>query len=158
VIRRAVAADAASLATLNGQVQALHVGWAPHRYLTSDPTAVVAFFEALLAREDVIVALSESDGLDGYAVGTVQTREVSPFKHASVTMLLDQIGVRADRRGAGVGRALMAWMEAEGRARGCGQMQLEVLAVNEGARGFYERLGYLPEQVRYVKVILRDSG
>ncbi|MES2640315.1 MAG: GNAT family N-acetyltransferase [Myxococcota bacterium] len=158
MIRRAGPADAAALATLNSHVQALHVAWAPHRYLTSDPTAVVVFFDALLAREDVIVALAESDGLDGYAVGSVQTREVSAFKHASVTMVLDQIGVRSDRRGAGVGRALMGWMEAEGRARGCEQMQLEVLAVNEGARGFYERLGYLPEQVRYGKVILRDSG
>ncbi len=158
MIRRAVAADAAALAGLNAEVQALHVAWAPDRYHPSDPVDVLASFRQLLAREDVVIALAETDEPDGYAVGTVVAREASPYKHASVTMLVDQVGVRADMRGAGVGRALMAWIEAEARARGCGALQLDVLSVNAGARGFYERLGYLPEQVRYAKVVRGQSG
>lgn len=50
------------------------------------------------------------------------------------------VWVDPDRRGAGLGRALMAAVEAEALRRGCARAALDTYSWQ--ARGFYERLGY----------------
>ena len=47
-----------------------------------------------------------------------------------------------DRRGRGIGRALVAEAEARLLALGCPKVQLMVRPDNTAARGFYEALGY----------------
>ncbi len=48
------------------------------------------------------------------------------------------------RRGAGIGRALVGEAERRLEAMGCPKVQLMVRPDNEGARGFYDALGYEP--------------
>ena len=48
------------------------------------------------------------------------------------------------RRGEGIARALVAEAESRLIAMGCPKVQLMVRPENEGARGFYEALGYEP--------------
>jgi len=47
------------------------------------------------------------------------------------------------RRGLGVGKALLLWLEAEARARGCTELRLETGIHQPEAIGLYERQGYL---------------
>jgi ribosomal protein S18 acetylase RimI-like enzyme len=52
------------------------------------------------------------------------------------------LGVVADARGRGVGRALLTHAEALARALGCVKLSLEVLEDNAAARGLYESFGF----------------
>lgn len=56
--------------------------------------------------------------------------------------LLDGICVAPEARSLGVGSALMAAIEDEGRARGYAQVRLDVIDTNWRARALYQRLGY----------------
>lgn len=63
------------------------------------------------------------------------------------------IGVHANRRGAGIGGRLHAHVEDWVRQRGAVTLQVKTLAPSHPSpeyaqtRGFYERIGYLPQEV-----------
>ena len=54
---------------------------------------------------------------------------------------LEDLFVRPPRRGAGVGRALLAYVARIACERNCGRLEWAVLDWNEPAIGFYRRLG-----------------
>lgn len=54
---------------------------------------------------------------------------------------LQAVAVDPSQRGGGVGSALIARAEADGRAAGCTRLALDVDSGNDGARRLYERLG-----------------
>ena len=59
---------------------------------------------------------------------------------------LYQVAVAADARGRGHGRAIVAAAEARLRARGCAKLNLQAVASNDLAVGFWRRLGYRVEE------------
>ena len=59
---------------------------------------------------------------------------------------IHDLGVAVAHRGDGVGRALLAAVEAKARALGCCKVTLEVLADNHRARAVYDRAGYGPAE------------
>ncbi|MGA7670444.1 MAG: GNAT family N-acetyltransferase [Nitrolancea sp.] len=63
------------------------------------------------------------------------------------------LAVTAAASGRGIGRALMDRAEQWTRDRGLTIVTLEVFAQNEGARRFYDRLGYQEETLKLVKVL-----
>jgi len=56
-------------------------------------------------------------------------------------LYLEDLFVRSEFRGAGLGKALLLHLAALAHARGCGRMEWAVLDWNEPAIGFYESLG-----------------
>jgi ribosomal-protein-alanine N-acetyltransferase len=52
------------------------------------------------------------------------------------------LGVQPTLRRRGLGRTLVAWLEACARTAGLGQVRVEARADNPAAVAFYERLGY----------------
>jgi RimJ/RimL family protein N-acetyltransferase len=58
------------------------------------------------------------------------------------------VGVLQAHAGRGLGAALMAQMEAFGRARRLRRLELTVMAPNTRARALYERLGYVVEGIK----------
>ena len=64
---------------------------------------------------------------------------------------VNDVYVADDARGAGVADALMNAAEVHCRALGATSMKLFVLANNERARAFYERIGWAPYEVFYRK-------
>ncbi len=80
-------------------------------------------------------------GLLGYAlVYTIPfTFDLRP------TLVLKELYVRADTRGAGCGRALMQAVLAYARASGCARLKWDVLPDNARAQGFYRSLGGAPD-------------
>ncbi len=55
---------------------------------------------------------------------------------------VEAVRVRADRRGTGLGEAVLRWAVDQARARGCRLVQLTTDATRADARRFYERLGF----------------
>jgi ribosomal protein S18 acetylase RimI-like enzyme len=59
---------------------------------------------------------------------------------------LYQVAVAHDARGCGYGRGIVEAVEDRLRAHGCGKLNLQVLASNEIAVGFWRKLGYRVEE------------
>lgn len=59
---------------------------------------------------------------------------------------IHDIAVHSSARGRGIGRALLAAVEAEARVMGCCKLTLEVRADNHNARHLYETFGFDPGQ------------
>lgn len=95
---------------------------------------------ALLASRDHGLVLLAGRGKDpaGYLVLTFGYSLEFHGRDA----LVDELYVRADRRGAGVGSALIARAEALCRAEGIRAVHLEVDRSNERAKRLYHRSGY----------------
>ena len=55
---------------------------------------------------------------------------------------IHDIAVSPDARGQGVGRKLLAAVEAEARALGCCKVTLEVRSDNEPAKALYRQVGF----------------
>jgi GNAT superfamily N-acetyltransferase len=87
------------------------------------------------AAEAVIAELEGEPA--GFALfhGTFSTWECSPG------LWLEDLFVRPERRGAGVGEALLRHLAAVALERGCKRLEWAALDWNELALGFYRRLG-----------------
>lgn len=57
--------------------------------------------------------------------------------------LLENVHVRADLRGGGIGTRMVRWAIGECRARGCGLVQLTSNKVRHDAHRFYKALGFV---------------
>lgn len=78
---------------------------------------------------------------DGQTVGYATTLETFSSFLALPTLYLEDLFVVPEARGRGAGHALFRHLATEALRRGCGRMEWVVLAWNELAIGFYERLG-----------------
>lgn len=105
--------------------------------LTDD---VKARLPALLAQQAHYIGLLAFEG--DRPVGLVNAFiGVSTFK-AKPLLNIHDIAVEPDRRGAGIGRRLLAAAEALAREHGCCKLTLEVLEGNQTAVGLYRAVGF----------------
>jgi len=88
--------------------------------------------EALIARENANPAPAAGFALFFHTFSTFTGRR---------SLWLEDLFVRPDLRGAGLGRALLMRLAALAQARGCARFEWAVLDWNVSAIGFYERLG-----------------
>lgn len=73
----------------------------------------------------------------GRPVGLVNAFETISTFRARPLINLHDVAVTAEARGQGIGRAMLEWIEAEARRRGCCKLTLEVLEGNGVARALY---------------------
>lgn len=91
-------------------------------------------------RNELIVA---DDG--GEVIATCQlTFTPSLSRRGAERMTIEAVRVRADQRGRGVGRAMMAWALQRARERGCRLAQLTTDKRRTDAHKFYVSLGFTP--------------
>jgi GNAT superfamily N-acetyltransferase len=96
-------------------------------------------FRSLIADPDGFVLLAgDPDDPLGHAVVTLRPTVYCDGPLAT----LDELYVRPGRRGRGLGTALLNRAIAEMRARGGGEMHINVDEVDIDARRFYERHGF----------------
>lgn len=85
---------------------------------------------------------------DGDIVGTLQ---LSFLPHLVLVggerAQVEAVRVRTDRRGGGLGEALVSWAIEQARRRRCRLVQLTTNADRDDAQRFYERLGFSPTHV-----------
>ncbi len=96
--------------------------------------------EALFGKQPRIeAALAEAQ--DGRAVGIAIFYENFATFTCTPGFYLEDLYVDEDARGAGIGKALIAWGAARALERGCARYQWVVLDWNKPARDFYRSLG-----------------
>ena len=150
-VRPAAPADEAFILRLTDQLGAFPV---PHWRTPSEIAAAdhIILLDALHEPEpEASLLLAEDDrGLSlGYVFTSTREDYFTHERHAHVEVL----AVETAAQGQGIGRLLMNAAEAWAKRRGYRRMTLNVFAQNERARQVYERLGYEPETVHYLKEI-----
>ncbi|GAA2326382.1 GNAT family N-acetyltransferase [Streptomyces cuspidosporus] len=112
-----------------------------------DPATVVvteAYERAFLAidtdpRNEMLVLVDDG----GTVVGCLQATYIPGLgKGGAERALVEAVRIRADRRGGGLGRTLMAHAITRARARGCVLVQLTSNKQREDAHRFYAALGF----------------
>jgi GNAT superfamily N-acetyltransferase len=85
---------------------------------------------------------------DGAVIGTCQlTFTPSLSRGGAERMTIEAVRIRRDRRGTGVGKAMMTWALDLARERGCGLAQLTTDRRRTDAHRFYESLGFVASHV-----------
>ena len=141
VVRRAVAADAATIADIHCRSRrATYRGLLPDDYLDRRlPAEIGPFWEARLHELDAGAGAALIAERDGSAIAFVCLE----VPDAGGSVLVDNLHARPERKGEGAGSALLDAAEAWARARGAGRMHLLVVEGNEAAMGFYESRGWV---------------
>jgi GNAT superfamily N-acetyltransferase len=100
-----------------------------------------------------IATATASDGaLAGVAVVTWST--AMPGRFATI----EDVVVEPAARGSGVGARLVAFVEAEAKARGCRWLFLESGVRNTRAHAFFEREGFAPTSHTFAKALDGDAA
>lgn len=81
---------------------------------------------------------------DGEIVGTLQISVIPGLPSFGMARgLLENVHIRADQRGRGLGTAMMRFAIGYCRERGCGLVQLTSNKARSDAHRFYEALGFV---------------
>jgi GNAT superfamily N-acetyltransferase len=149
VLRRATADDARTLELLAARLAGFELPpWRTAEEIASaDGRAMLAAVRAGHADDEVLIAER-----DGAAAGCLHLLVATDFfgrRHAHLSV----IAVTEAAEGSGVGRVLMRRAEQWARERGLALLTLNVFATNARARRLYERAGYAPEVMKYVKAL-----
>jgi GNAT superfamily N-acetyltransferase len=99
-----------------------------------------AAFDRIIADPHQRLVVAE---LAGEVVGTLQISIIPGLPRFGMTRgLLENVHVRADQRGNGLGSRMVEWAIAECRNAGCGMVQLTSNKLRLDAHRFYRRLGF----------------
>jgi ribosomal protein S18 acetylase RimI-like enzyme len=115
-IRDATLEDAALIASLNGDVQAIHAAGLPHYFKPPvlDQT-LIDEFRSMMANKDCFFLIAEADDMAaGYVFAEFMSRQESARVHGGQMLYIHHISVNAEFRLKGLGRSLLE--EARKRA------------------------------------------
>ena len=135
-IRRARAGDAGGVAGLAGELA---------QSFPFSRESFQAAYPALLADDSACLLLVQGREPLGYLLGF---RHLTFYANGPVAWV-EEVFVRREERGRGIGRALMSAFEQGAAAQGC---RLIALATRRGAP-FYRALGYEESAVYFRKVL-----
>ncbi|WP_137152791.1 GNAT family N-acetyltransferase [Devosia sp. FKR38] len=104
-----------------------------------DPRYRAAFDEIAADRNHRLVVAERQ----GEVVGTIQLSFVPGMPNFGMKRgMLENVHIRADQRGSGLGTQMVTWAIEQCREAGCGVVQLTSNKVRLDAHRFYERLGF----------------
>lgn len=154
-IRNATPEDSLLLSSLCVDVQRLHAKHHPDLFkLPQTDDFAVTFFDEALNDAVTTIFLAEEDGQAlGYVLCKPTERPETLFTFAMRFLLVDQISVRPQARGRGVGSALLASVDELARRLNLLQVQLNSWGFNTDAHAFFERNGYQKFNHRFWKEV-----
>jgi GNAT superfamily N-acetyltransferase len=124
--------------------------WRPREEIVGgEARTLEAFFTAPPAGSALLIAEAER----GDRLGFAYLERLQDYFTAEVHGHLGMLAVTEEAAGRGVGSALIRAGEAWAREQGYRRLTLTVFEANHAARAVYEHLGYVPETLRYVKIL-----
>ncbi|SMQ70262.1 Ribosomal protein S18 acetylase RimI [Devosia lucknowensis] len=99
-----------------------------------------AAFDAIAADPGERLIVAE---VGGEIVGTLQISIIPGLpRFGTSRAMLENVHIRADQRGNGLGSEMVMWAVEEARKAGCGIVQLTSNKVRLDAHRFYQKLGF----------------
>ncbi len=143
-LRPAVAGDAATIARLYMEAADEAVDREPTHFHPPNMEAIQRQYAGKAPSDDEFLVVAEKDE---EVVGFVQARLVRPREQETMIRprtgaFVEELAVASDHRKCGIGRMLVAAVEEWIRERSGELVMLDTGTKNEGARRFYERIGY----------------
>jgi GNAT superfamily N-acetyltransferase len=143
--RQALPEDAATLASLMSQMDAPdadHEGATPaHAERMRQVLAEMAGYPSFRAYLATI---------DGQPVGSFSLLVFSsPTHNGKAQAVLDAVVIRSDRRGEGIGQAMVAYANTLAQAAGCYKISLSSNIKRVAAHRVYEKLGFRQHGISY---------
>jgi len=146
-IRQAGLEDYDSVARLLLQIAALHHKLRPDIFRLTGSKYDLEQYKEMLKDKDRPILVAEKGGTAlGYAMCVVVRHKDHPVGNDRCFLYVDDLCVDENCRGQGIGEALMTAVTDLARERNCGAIELNVWECNQGAREFYERLGYTTQR------------
>ena len=138
--RDATPDDIAAMLTLS------HAGdWRGSETPPLDPTSLTdpryrAAFDEIGADPNHRLIVAEKDG---EVIGTLQISVIPGLPRFGMKRgVLENVHIRADQRGTGLGTQMVQWAIERCREAGCGMVQLTSNKVRKDAHRFYMKLGF----------------
>ena len=133
-------------------VAALLGGFRDHLgYDGPDDASLLSSVERIIARDDAEYLLAG----DGGAVGVAQVRYRWSVWWATEDCWLEDLYVRDEARGGGVGRMLAEEVLRRAADRGCARVELDVNSENRPALALYRSLGFETAKTGGQDVLMR---
>lgn len=107
-----------------------------------------------IADGNLFVARAD-DAIVGFVMFSIERRL---YAVSTTRGVVRNLYVRPERRGEGIGSALLATAEDDLAADGAERIALEALVGNADARRFYEGNGYSPHRIEFEKPIGADGS
>ena len=145
MIELARADDRAKVNRLARQVHELHVQWRPDLYTMPEELFPEELFSELVKNRELYVAK-----MGGTVVGFAWVRMRQSEGVGLITrkvMLLNQLCVDEALRGHGIGTQMMEEVRILAKAFGCTDMQLGVYPENDAAVSFYQKCGFMIQNI-----------
>ena len=133
-------ADREAVNALAEQVHRLHVGWRPDLFRMPEQMYTEEQFLEAIEKKELFCAWQ-----DGRMVGYINAH-VAEYDYPSVVSrreyVIEELGVREDCRGQGIGTQIMREAAALAKAFGCTCLRLGAYAENEDGLAFYRKMGF----------------
>jgi len=145
-IRPAVLADYEALCALWEELDEHHRRVRPDLFRPpTGPRRELAWVKALIEGPDsaILVAGAARGRLSGLAVVQLETPAEIRFRIQPLFVQVDNLVVAAADRRRGIGAALISACADWSRSRGIERLELKMLEFNQGARRFYEAMGFV---------------
>lgn len=152
-IREARTEDLDDLVELLGLLFSIEADFAP------DPERQREGLSLMLGKGPrvVLVAVSSDDGT-GRVIGMATAQVVISTAEGGPALLVEDVVVRPQARGRGIGKALITRIEAWGKRMGATRLQLLADRDNTGSHGFYEACGFSPTNLVCLRRLIPANG
>ena len=142
-IRRANVNDTEKVMALLSDVLELHARIRPDIFISGTTKYSKSELDAIFRDDNrpVYVAVDENDIVRGYAFCVLREQPFSSNMRPFTSLFIDDLCVESTQRGKGTGKALLDFVKAEAKRRGCYEVTLNVWEGNDSARDFYEKQG-----------------
>lgn len=135
-------------------VHALHQANRPDIYRkTNVPLGEEEFFKMCDDPHEIMLCAVRDGKILGFACTVMRENAGDAISLPRIKAFMEDLAVRPDAQGRGVGSVLLKAVEAEAKRRGAGTLELMVWSFNDTAIKFYENAGMTPRSVIMEKKI-----